>query len=115
MPVSHRVQAIDTALGIRLTGQDEALYFEFLRQFPGDDTLSRLADALARRDDEQSFRFAHMLKGLCAQLGLKALEQASQTLCDILRKQPADPDAALAAFAAVKAAHRRTIAAIAKL
>ncbi len=115
MSTASNAPCIDTALGIQLTGQDEALYFEFLRRFPSDDTLSRLAAAINARDGQQAFRYAHMLKGLCAQLALTALEEASAALCNLLRERPDDMDAAALAFAAVKYAHKQTTDAIAKL
>lgn len=106
---------IDAARGIRLAGQNAALYSAFLRQFPADDTFSRLAHAFHARDAAQSLRFAHMLKGLCAQLCLTALQEAADALCLSLRAQPPDMHEAARAFEAVAHAYRETLAAIAAL
>ena len=70
-------QLIDIEGGLYRTGNDYSFYIRHLRRFLNDTNM------------EQSFFFAHTLKGVTAQLGIVALYHPLSALCDLLRTQDA--------------------------
>lgn len=101
---------IDMALGVRRTGNNRQLYLRFLKQFPHDDSLPGLEQALAHGDLRSAFLCAHTLKGLSAQLGIGVLSASAAALCDLLR--PQDPSVlpqARAACAALSMRYRQIV------
>lgn len=56
-----------------------------IKKVPGDPSMQQLRDAMGQRDYEEAFRFAHNLKGVCANLGLEDLRSAASTLTECLR------------------------------
>ena len=59
----------------------------FLLKFPDDKTYFELATATDHLDYEGSFRAAHTLKGICANLGLDRLCSSASALCEYLRPE----------------------------
>lgn len=64
---------------------NEGLLVKFLLKFVEDATYSRLREAIASKDAEQSFKEAHTLKGVAANLGLTTLEEVSHQMTELLR------------------------------
>ena len=82
---------VDTRLGLSRAGNCLPLYLRFLSQFPQDESLPGLLDALRAGDVQAAFSCAHALKGLSAQLGILAVSKTASDLCELLR--PLDPAA----------------------
>ena len=72
----------------------DSLIEQFIMMFPRDKTMETLRKAVAEGNIEESFRVAHTLKGLAANLSFTKLAQASSNLTEQLRplKQKADPE-----------------------
>lgn len=89
---------------------NEEMVSHFVRRFLSDPTMLSLRDAVKEGDIEKSFRAAHTMKGLAANLSFTKLYQASWDLTEQLRPRlyPADKDL----LAALEAEYRRTIDAI---
>ena len=59
----------------------------FLFRFPQDPTFSALCQAMETGQRESAFRCAHTLKGVCANLGLDALQDSASRLTEALRAE----------------------------
>ena len=66
---------------------NENLYLKFLKKFPDDPNMGRLAAALEADDWDGVESTAHALKGVTANLGLDPLCARYQALMDAVRKQ----------------------------
>ncbi|MDO5300486.1 MAG: Hpt domain-containing protein [Clostridia bacterium] len=107
---------VDTDAGLRFAGMDAELYRAFLRQFPQDDSVLRLHDALERGDVADAFSCAHTLKGLSAQLGITRLAELAAEICDLLRAQkPEALPAARARFIVLRRHHAQIVRALGRL
>lgn len=69
----------------RLRDNDRIL--KYIGFFADDQTFSELSTALDNNNWADAFRASHTLKGLAANLGFSALEQASHYLTEALRAQ----------------------------
>lgn len=56
-----------------------------IKKIPEDATMQQLREALEGKDYEEAFRYAHNLKGMCANLGLVNLGRAAGVLTECLR------------------------------
>ena len=71
----------------------DRLIEKFMLKFPADNSMDILRDAVKAEDYETSFRGAHTLKGVAANLAFTELQEASSELTEQLRSKtvPADP------------------------
>lgn len=60
---------------------------KFITMFLDDGSFTDLCQAMQERQLEKSFRAAHTLKGVCANLGLDRLGASSGQLTELLRPQ----------------------------
>jgi HPt (histidine-containing phosphotransfer) domain-containing protein len=79
-----------TALGGDYEGvvarlRSEKLVQKFVLKFPNDGSYALLCASLEKRDQEEAFRAAHTLKGVCQNLNFTRLYQSSSRLTDLLR------------------------------
>lgn len=58
---------------------------KFAVRFLNDKAYEELTNSLAAKDDDTSFRMAHTLKGVAANLGFSGLQKAADTLTEALR------------------------------
>lgn len=72
---------------------NDKLIERFILKFPADDSITILREAVKAGDHDESFRGAHTLKGVAANLAFTELEKAASELTEQLRnsKDPADP------------------------
>ena len=72
---------------------NDKLIDRFLLMFPKDDSMALLRNAVANKDIKESFRGAHTLKGVAANLAFTELQEAASNLTEQLRSctAPADP------------------------
>ena len=82
----------------------------FLFRFLDDPTMANLRAAIAAGDMAVSFREAHTMKGVAANLAFTQLREAASQLTEQLRGQNAPADAAL--LAAVEQAYADVVNAI---
>ena len=71
---------------------NDRLITKFMLKFPGDDSITILREAVKAGDIETSFRGAHTLKGVAANLGFTELQQAASDLTEQLRSRTAQAD-----------------------
>ena len=90
---------------------NENMVKKFVKKYQDDPTCADLHNAVERQDWEAAFRGAHTLKGVAQNLGFERLYQAAAVLTEALRPRrlPVSP----ALLAAVDAAHRQVLKAIA--
>ena len=69
---------------------DEELYIDCVTQFKNDENFEQLKAALEAEDYSSAFRFAHAIKGVCANLGLSPLFKAVAELVEPLRNGVGD-------------------------
>lgn len=75
----------------------DSMVERFMFKFLEDDTMENLRSAVAERNIPDSFRAAHTLKGVAANLSFTELQAKASALTDQLRPQTAQADAALLA------------------
>ena len=77
--------------------RSEVLIRKFTLKFLEDKSYSQLKQALEDKNFEDAFRGAHTLKGVCQNLSLDRLYEASRDLTELLRdrtgEQPGIPEA----------------------
>lgn len=69
---------------------DEEMYFEFLNQFPEDDLMGRLNNAVDNNRIKEAFDTAHTLKGVCANLSIDSMNKIINPMVEILRDNSID-------------------------
>ena len=88
--------------------EDEELYLEFLYEFTKEPSFDMLAVALDENRSKDAFEYAHMLKGVAANLSIDPLYESLFSLTEALRGQPdctagkAEYESVAAAFAEFK-------------
>lgn len=81
--------------------RSEKLIKKFVLKFLADPSLEKLKQALAEGNQEEAFRAAHTLKGMCLNLGFTKLGDSSEALTEAVRTAiPPNADALLQAVAA---------------
>ena len=98
------------ALG-RMMG--ESMLRKFVLKFPNDPSFAALTQAIETSSQEEAFRAAHTIKGLCLNLGFGKLLHSSEILTEALRNE--FPNNAAELFASVKDDYLLTVDAIAHL
>ena len=88
----------------------DSMIERFLFKFLDDRTMANLRAAVAAGDAAVSFREAHTMKGVAANLAFTRLRQAASDLTEQLRGQDAPADPAL--LAAVEASYAQVVNAI---
>ena len=58
---------------------------KFLELFLSDTTYEKLSEAVNAKNDQEILKCVHDLKGMALNLGLTALQQAAQNLCEAVR------------------------------
>lgn len=91
----------------------EALVKRFAVKFLQDRSYQELAEAMQEQDAERAFRAVHTLKGVCANLGFKKLQEVSSELTEKLRGRELEESEPL--YEAVKIQYDRVIGAITQL
>lgn len=91
----------------------EALVKRFAVKFLQDRSYQELAEAMQEQDAERAFRAVHTLKGVCANLGFKKLQEVSSELTEKLRGRELEGSEPL--YEAVKIQYDRVISAITQL
>lgn len=92
---------------------NDRLIEKFLRKFPNDPTMEELLKAIEAGDRELSFRMAHTMKGVAANMAFTELKDAASALTEHLR--PLDKDADPTLLDAVKASYQTCIETIKRL
>ena len=75
----------------------DSMIERFIFKFLDDQTMANLRKAVAEGDIAVSFRAAHTLKGVAANLAFTQLQRAASQLTEQLRPQQSPADAALMA------------------
>lgn len=83
----------DAKLRLMMDSMVERFMFKFLE----DDTMDNLRSAVEAKNISESFRAAHTLKGVAANLAFTELQAKASALTEQLRPQTAQADAALMA------------------
>ena len=93
----------DAKLRLMMDSMVERFMFKFLE----DDTMANLRSAVAEGNIPDSFRAAHTLKGVAANLAFTELQAKASALTEQLRPQtaPADPEL----FARVEEAYKLVV------
>lgn len=71
---------------------NDRLIDKFIKKFPNDQTMQELKSAVENNDIETSFRAAHTLKGVAANLSFSALQAAASNLTEQLRSRTEQAD-----------------------
>lgn len=98
-----RDAGVDTAETLRRFSGNEALLERFIRQFPQEETFSRLADAVRENRCEEAGLLAHTLKGIAGNLGFERLQELCALLVLAVRENR--PEDVPAVFRDVAAEH----------
>ena len=89
------------------------LIHRFVLKFLEDKSYETLCDAMESGSREASFRAAHTLKGVCANLGFARLQESASALTEILRpEEAAIPESAFALLEQVRGDYQLTVDAI---
>lgn len=88
----------------------DSMIERFMLKFLDDKTMEGLRQAVAAGDIAVSFREAHTLKGVAANLAFTGLQKAASDLTEQLRPQAAVADQVL--YAKVEEAYQKTVNAI---
>ena len=91
----------------------EALVKRFAVKFLQDRSYQELTEAMEAQDAERAFRAVHTLKGVCANLGFKRLQEVSSELTEKLRGRELEGGEPL--YEAVKRQYGRGSGAITQL
>ena len=90
--------------------RSEGLIKKFAKKFLDDGSFQSLKDNLAQGNGEEAFRAAHILKGVCQNLGFDNLYQVSFNITEKLRGGETDGCEEL--FAKVEEQYKKTTDAI---
>lgn len=64
---------------------NETLYLKFLNKFQTDQSIASIQQNLADQNAEETFKSAHTLKGVAANLGLDPIAQYASDITELLR------------------------------
>ena len=108
---------IDYDTGLRRMMGKESLYYRFLKKFPEDPNCAGLIESISHMRVSDAFEYAHALKGVALNLGLRGLYIPLSDLVECLRSlnkgDNQRSDAVLAALTKdVRRAYERTVQAI---
>lgn len=86
-------------------GGNESMVRRFLKRFSEDRSFEELSIALNANDVDSSFRFAHTLKGVAANLGIETLFKEASAVTELLRAKKLEE--AKIAFPSLEKEYRR--------
>ena len=109
----YRQTGGDYADTLRRLGSSERIQ-RFLYLFLREDSCRILEQALLEGRNEDAFREAHSLKGMCLNLGLRELGNAAAAMTEALRGGQIPPEADML-FAEIKHTYAQVEAGIAQL
>ena len=90
--------------------RSERLIQKFVLKFLDDKSYELLCSSLESGNNEDAFRAAHTIKGMCQNLGFSVLARSSSALTEALRNGPAPEAGQL--FEQVKADYALTVSSI---
>lgn len=64
---------------------NEALYLKFLNKFQADQSVAGIQQYITEQNAEETFKSAHTLKGVAANLGLDPIAQYASDITELLR------------------------------
>lgn len=76
----------------RFLGKED-FYLRILKKFLADQSFEGLEQKASEKDWPEAFKYAHTVKGLCANLGLTGILDSVVPLTEELRKAPYDEQA----------------------
>lgn len=68
---------------------NEALYLKFLNKFQMDQSVANIQQHITEQNAEETFKSAHTLKGVAANLGLDPIAQYASDITELLRGKTA--------------------------
>lgn len=91
----------------------EKTVIKFVKRFPSESYMTDLVQALASDNTEDSFRYAHIMKGVCKNLSFDRLANSSSAMTEELRAGKLEAGKAM--LDQVKADYELTCKAISQL
>jgi len=91
---------------------NNALFLKFLYEFPNRSLFGDLDNAIKAGDANTAFEVAHTMKGIAANLSLKAIAQPLHEVVEVLRKRELPSDEQ---WEALSQAYQRTVEDIARI
>lgn len=86
----------DVTTAIKRFMGNEALYAKFLMKFQQDESFAKIEQYVAEKNAEETFKAAHTLKGVAANLGLDGIAKDASDIVELFRGRSefsdADPD-----------------------
>lgn len=85
----------DVAATLKRFMGNEKIYMKFLMKFPEDKNYDAIMENMKKQDYDAVFNGVHTLKGVCANLGLNPVYNATSQITELLRnreKQQIDID-----------------------
>ncbi len=64
---------------------NEALYLKFLNKFQADQSVANIQQYIAEQNAEETFKSAHTLKGVAANLGLDPIARYASDIVELVR------------------------------
>lgn len=87
---------VDVTTAVKRFMGNEALYTKFLLKFQQDESFSKIEQFVKEKNAEETFKAAHTLKGVAANLGLDRITKDASDIVEMFRGKSefsdADPD-----------------------
>ena len=87
---------VDVTTAVKRFMGNEALYTKFLLKFQQDESFSKIEQFVKEKNAEETFKAAHTLKGVAANLGLDRITKDPSDIVEMFRGKSefsdADPD-----------------------
>lgn len=68
---------------------NESLYLKFLNKYQADQSVASIRQSIAEQNAEETFKSAHTLKGVAANLGLDPIAQYASDIVELFRGKTA--------------------------
>lgn len=98
----------------RFMGKED-FYFRMLKKFSEDKNFEGLEQSVAQKDWPIAFKYAHTVKGICANLGLDNILEYVVPLTEELRNPPYEEEKIMKYFTDAAGAYQKTIEVIKNL
>ncbi len=92
----------------RFLGKED-FYQRMLKKFLEDKNFEGMEQAVAQKSFKDAFKFAHTIKGLCANLGLNGILEYEMPLTEELRNEPYDEEAITNYLAKTKEEYKKAV------